>query len=173
MDNLIMKTTLLTNEKYQNNITTIKDGLLNELLTLILLLGMLAFSYVIAKKYIDLIYTILVFFTGIASILVFLVLISTLLFSFIYSARNEPEKTLVQEHAPLTEIKNHIKIDNNRLTIDALPQNYQYKDNKLDRTKPHDFKIDDFYKELNVKLIDSNHNTYEITHEQLEELKRK
>ena len=42
----------------------------------------------------------------------------------------------------------------------------------LDRTEPHDFKIDDFYKEKNVKLIDSNNNTYEITHDQLEELKR-
>ena len=172
MDNLITKMTLLTNEEYQNNITTIKNNLLKELLVLILFLGMLALTYFIAKKYIDLIFAILAFFTGISSIMLFILLVITLMFSFVYTATNEPGKTMVQNDASLSEIKNYIKIDNNRLTIDTLPENYQYKDNKLDKTKAHDFKIDDFYKELNVKLIDSNNNTYEITHEQLEELKK-
>ena len=84
----------------------------------------------------------------------------------------QPVRALIPEDISITEIKEHIKIDNNRLTINPLPENYQYKDDVLDRTKPHDFKIDDFYKETNVKLIDSNNNTYEITHDQLEELKR-
>ena len=173
MDNLITKTTLLTNEEYQNSITTIKDNLLNELLVLILFLGVLALTYFIAKEYIDLISAILAFSAGILSIMLFLLLIVTLGSLIVYSATNEPGVTMVQKDIPLTEIKNHIKVDNNRLTINALPENYRYKNDKFDKTKSHDFKIDDFYKELNAKLIDSSNNTYEITHEQLEELKRR
>lgn len=173
MDNLITKTTLLTNEEYQNGITTIKDNLLNELLVLILFLGILALTYFIAKKYINLISAILAFFSGILSMMLFLLLIVTLGSLIVYSATNEPGVTMVQKDVSLTEIKNHIKVDNNRLTINTLPENYQYKNDKFDKTKPHDFKIDDVYKESNVKLIDINNNTYEITHEQLDELKRK
>lgn len=79
---------------------------------------------------------------------------------------------MVQEPVPINEIKDHIKIENNRLTINPLPENYQYQNKTLDKIKPHDFKIDDVYRESNVKLIDSNNNIYEITHEQLEELKK-
>lgn len=109
MDNLITKTTLLTNEEYQNGITTIKDNLLNELLVLILFLGILALTYFIAKKYIDLISAILAFFSGILSMMLFLLLIITLGSLVVCSATNEPGVTMVQKDVSLTEIKNHIR----------------------------------------------------------------
>ena len=88
------------------------------------------------------------------------------------SVKYEPGKAMIPKPAPITEIKEHIKVEGNRLTIDSLPENYHYQNYTLDETKANDFKIDDFYKESNVKLIYSNNNTYEITNEQLEELKR-
>lgn len=172
MNNLISKSIMLTDEEYKNVTSIGINNLLYLLFALICSLAVVAIAYYVSKTYIDLISAIVAFFTGIISIILFVILIIALGFMIIYRITNQPGKTMVQESVPITEIKKYIKIDNNRLTIDSLPENYQYKDNKLDRTKAHDFKIDDFYKESNVKLIDSNSNTYEITHEQLEELKR-
>ena len=131
---------------------------------LILILLIVATQY-IAEKCNGFMSAVLTLTQGLFTILIFLSF-TTIMYLLIFT--NPKDKS----DASLVEIKDYIKINNNRLTIDALPENYQYKDNKLDKTKPHDFKHDDFYKESNVKLIDSNNNTYEITHEQLEELKQ-
>ena len=177
MNNLISKSIVLTEEKYRNTIAIETGNLLYMLLILMFFLTVFAITYYLSKKYIDLIAWIISIFASILSMLSFLLFIVSLVWVFIFKATNEPGKTIIQEPVPITEIKDHIKIENNRLTINPLPENYQYQnrtfDKPKDKTKPHDFKIDDVYKESNVKLIDINNNIYEITHEQLEELKRK
>ena len=174
MNNLISKSIILTNEGYQNIIKII--DLLYILLVLIFFLTVFAITYYLSKKYIDLIAWIVSIFVGMISVLLFLLFIISLVRIFIFKATSQPGKTTVQEAVPITDIKEYIKIENNRLTISPLPENYQYQnktfDKAKDKTKPHDFKIDDVYRESNVKLIDINNNTYEITHEQLEELKK-
>lgn len=170
MNNLISKSIILTNEGYQNIIKII--DLLYILLVLIFFLTVFAITYYLSKKYIDLIAWMASIFVGMISVLLFLLFIISLVRIFIFKATSQPGKTTVQEAVPITEIKEYIKIDNNRLTINTLPENYQYQNKTLDKTRPQDFKIDDVYRESSVKLIDINNNTYEITHEQLEELKK-
>lgn len=170
MNSLIEKTSLLTNEEYKSTLDKLSNVSYRLVFALLCFLVLFAIGHVLYDKYKEPLSGLFMFTTGLVSGLSFLFFISLLFYSFIFSASNRPGKTIVNKDIPITEIKNYIKIDNNRLTIEKLPENYQYKDNKIDKTKPHDFKIDDFYKESNVKLIDSNNNTYEITHEQLEEL---
>lgn len=172
MNNLISKSIILTNEGYQNIIKIKIIDLLYILLVLIFFLTVFAITYYLSKKYIDLIAWMASIFVGMISVLLFLLFIISLVRIFIFKATSQPGKTTVQEAVPITEIKEYIKIDNNRLTINTLPENYQYQNKTLDKTRPQDFKIDDIYRESSVKLIDINNNTYEITHEQLEELKK-
>lgn len=172
MNNLISKSIILTNEGYQNIITIKTIDLLYILLVLIFFLTVFAITYYLSKKYIDLIAWMVSIFVGMISVLLFLLFIISLVRIFIFKTTSQPGKTTVQEAVPITEIKEYIKIDNNRLTINTLPENYQYQNKTLDKTRPQDFKIDDVYRESSVKLIDINNNTYEITHEQLEELKK-
>lgn len=172
MNNLISKSIILTNEGYQNIIKIKIIDLLYILLVLIFFLTVFAITYYLSKKYIDLIAWMASIFVGMISVLLFLLFIISLVRIFIFKATSQPGKTTVQEAVPITEIKEYIKIDNNRLTINTLPENYQYQNKTLDKTRPQDFKIDDVYRESSVKLIDINNNTYEITHEQLEELKK-
>lgn len=172
MNNLISKSTVLTNDEYRNIITTETNNLSHILLVLIFFLTVFAITYYLSKKYIDFIAWIVSILTCIISGLLFLVFIISLAWILIFKINSQPGKTMVQEPVPINEIKDHIKIENNRLTINPLPENYQYQNKTLDKIKPHDFKIDDVYRESNVKLIDSNNNIYEITHEQLEELKK-
>lgn len=168
MNNLISKSIILTNEGYQNIITIKTIDLLYILLVLIFFLTVFAITYYLSKKYIDLIAWMVSIFVGMISVLLFLLFIISLVRIFIFKTTSQPGKTTVQEAVPITEIKEYIKIDNNRLTINTLPENYQYQNKTLDKTRPQDFKIDDVYRESSVKLIDINNNTYEITHEQLE-----
>lgn len=165
MKNLIEKTTILTDEQYKERILEAQNHTGKLMLAILILILLIVTVQYIAEKCNGFISTILTLTQGLFTILIFLSF-TTIMYLLIFT--NPKDKSNI----PITEIKEHIKIDNNRLTIDALPENYQYKDNKLDKTKPHDFKIDDFYKESNVKLIDSNNNSYDITHEQLEELKQ-
>lgn len=172
MDNLITKTTVLTNEEYKNMLNDILNNSLQIAYILIYLSILTIIFYIGYKKYDDIISGLMNFITAICAIIAFIAFIVVLCQYFIQSINNQPGKTMIQQPAQLIEIRDYIKIDNNRLTIKPLPENYQYKNNTIDKNKSHDFKIDDFYKESNVKLIDSNNNTYEITHEQLEKLKR-
>ena len=172
MNNLISKSTVLTDEEYRNVIATGTNNLLYILLVLIFFLTVFAVTYYLSKKYIDLIAWIVSILTCMISALLFLVFIISLAWILIFKINSQPGKTMFQEPVQITEIKEQIKIEGNRLTIDPLPENYQYQNKTLDKIKPHDFKIDDVYRESNVKLIDSNNNTYEITHKQLKELKK-
>lgn len=172
MNNLISKSIILTDEEYRNVIATETNNLSHILLVLIFFLTVFAVTYYLSKKYIDLIAWIVSVLTCIISALLFLGFIISLAWILIFKINSQPGKTIVQEHVPITEIKDHIEIENNRLTINPLPENYQYQNKTMNKTKPHDFKIDDVYKEANVKLIDIDNNTYEITHEQLEELRK-
>ena len=172
MNNLISKSKILTDEEYRNIIATETNNLLYILLVLIFFLTVFAVTYYLSKKYIDLIAWIVSVLTCMISALLFLSFIISLAWILIFKINSQPGKTMIQEPIPITENKDHIKIENNRLTIDPLPENYQYQNKTLDKIKPHDFKIDDVYRESNVKLIDSNNNIYEITHEQLEKLKK-
>lgn len=172
MNNLISKSTVLTNDDYRNVIATETNNLLRILLVLIVFLTIVGVTYYLSKKYIDLIAWMVSIFTCMISALLFLGFIISLAWILIFKINSQHGKTIVQEPVPITEIKDHIKIEGNRLTINPLPENYQYQNKTMNKTKPHDFKIDDVYKEANVKLIDIDNNTYEITHEQLEELRK-
>ena len=172
MNNLLMKATPLTEEEYHTIVKTVMCAAGYVVVCLICSLVVVTICYLLDKNWKDPIAGITAFLAGIISIILFVALILVLGYSFLMSVKYEPGKAMIPKPAPITEIKEHIKVEDNRLTIDSLPENYHYQNYTLDETKAHDFKIDDFYKESNVKLIDSNNNTYEITHEQLEELKR-
>ena len=75
--------------------------------------------------------------------------------------------------AQLTEIKEHIVVNNDKLTIKSLPEPYHYKNNKLNNASSHDFKItkNNFYNDANPKLVDKDGNQYEITNDELNQLK--
>ena len=94
------------------------------------------------------------------------ILISMLIYTYVHPTYNKSVK--------LTEIKDHVMIHDNKLTIKSLPEPYRYKNNKLNSSEPHDFKItkDDFYSDANPKLVDRDGNTYEITAEELNQLQK-
>lgn len=94
------------------------------------------------------------------------ILISMLIYTYIHPTYNKSVQ--------ITEIKDHITIHDNKLTIKSLPEPYYYNNNKLNSSEPHDFKItkDDFYSDANAKLIDRDGNTYEITAEELNQLQK-
>lgn len=77
--------------------------------------------------------------------------------------------------ANITEIKDYIKIDKNKLTINPLPDKYYYENKALKTNEHHDFKIikDDFYTDetLNVKIIDVTGKEYYISKPEFEQLK--
>lgn len=78
-----------------------------------------------------------------------------------------------EQQANLTEIKNYIKIDNDKLTIESLPDTYDYKNEELKKDQLHDFKIikEEFYRDLPIKLVDSTEKEYTISKSEFEELK--
>ena len=93
-------------------------------------------------------------------------LISMLIYTYIHPTYNKSVK--------LTEIKDHITVHDNKLTIKSLPEPYNYNNNKLNSSEPHDFKItkDDFYSDANPKLVDRDGNSYEVTAEELNQLQK-
>ena len=80
-----------------------------------------------------------------------------------------------RQPANLIEIKDHIKINNDKLTIESLPDKYQYKNEELKKDNLHDFKIvkNEFYRDDDIKLVDKTNKEYTISKNELEELKRK
>ena len=94
------------------------------------------------------------------------ILISMLIYTYIHPTYNKSVK--------LTEIKDHITVHDDKLTIKSLPEPYRYNNNKLNSSEPHDFKItkDDFYSDANPKLVDRDGNQYEITAEELNQLQK-
>lgn len=80
-----------------------------------------------------------------------------------------------RQQTNLTEIKDHIKIDNDKLTIKSLPNTYDYKNEKLKKDQLHDFKIvkDEFYRDTDIKLVDETNKEYTISKSELNELTKK
>ena len=93
-------------------------------------------------------------------------IISLLIYKYIHPTYNKSVQ--------ITEIKDHITVHDNKLTIKSLPESYRYSNNKLNSSEPHDFKItkDDFYNDANPKLVDRDGNSYEITTEELNQLQK-
>lgn len=172
MNNIIVKTTLLTAEEFQKR----NDDLSNYAIRLLVLLIISSiilygtnYMYEKAKNPLTLL------INKLQKILTTCVLAAFAWYSVIalnYPLHNEVGKTKVNREVNLTEIKDHIKINENKLTIEPLPENYEYIKSNLDKDKPHIFKIYESAEEYNIKLIDSNNNKYEITPEQLDELKK-
>ena len=77
--------------------------------------------------------------------------------------------------ASITEVKDYIKINNDKLTINPLPDKYYYENKTLKPDEHHDFKIvkDDFYTDenLNVKIVDVTGQEYYISKSEFEKLK--
>ena len=78
-------------------------------------------------------------------------------------------------HTTLADIKNQVHINDNKLTIDPLPENYMYNANFLTRDEPHDFQIvkNDFYQDEEIKLIDKKQREYKIPSKDFDDLMRK
>lgn len=72
----------------------------------------------------------------------------------------------------LSQLKEYIRVKDDKLTIDPLPDQYHYK--KLNSNESHNFKIikDEFYRDINPKLVDKNGNRYEITNDELDKLQQ-
>lgn len=77
------------------------------------------------------------------------------------------------EYKTLVDIKDYVHINGDKLTIDALPANHRYVDTSIDANVPHTFRIDDYYIDKDVALIDKNNYVYHITQNQLKELKER
>ena len=80
-----------------------------------------------------------------------------------------------EQQTNLTEIKDYIKIDNDKLTIESLPDTYDYKNEELKKDQLHDFKIvkNEFYRDTDIKLVDKTSKEYKISKSDFEELQRK
>lgn len=79
-----------------------------------------------------------------------------------------------ENKANITEIKDYIKIENDKLTINSLPDKYYYENKTLKTNEHHDFKIikDDFYTDenFNVKIVDVTGQEYYISKSDFEKL---
>lgn len=94
------------------------------------------------------------------------ILISMLIYTYIHPTYNKSVQ--------ITEIRDHMTIHDNKLTIKSLPESYHYNNNKLNSSESHDFKItkDEFYSDANPKLVDRDGNQYEITAKELNQLQK-
>lgn len=95
------------------------------------------------------------------------------LFATIYIAYTDNFQ--YKQPANLIEIKNHIKINNDKLTIESLPDKYSYNNKEFLPNEKHDFKIvkDEFFSDNDIKLIDKDSKEYNIKHTEFNELQRK
>lgn len=172
MNNIIVKTTLLTAEEFEKQQNSLDNYVLRLLVLLVVASIILYGTNYMYKNYKNP----LTFFIN--TIQKILTTIALAVFSWYsvqslaYPLNHEVGKTKVQTEASLSEIKDYVKINGNKLTIEPLPENYTYKNTDLNKNKSQDFEINESNKESNVKLIDSKNNKYEITYKQLEELKK-
>ena len=81
------------------------------------------------------------------------------------------------QSANITEIKDYIKIDKDKLTIDHLPDTYEYVNKELKKDHRHNFKIvrDEFYTDddIPIKLIDKDGQEYKISKSDFDKLNSK
>lgn len=77
----------------------------------------------------------------------------------------------------LAEIKDKITIDNNKMTIDKLPDNFYYKDSTISKNEKQVFEIDNFlYSNKVLKLVHMDEKydldeEYKISAKELKEIK--
>lgn len=172
MNNIIVKTTLLTTEEFKNQYESLEKYALRLLVLLIIASIILYGTNYIYKKYKN---PLTMFINKLQTVQTTIALAVFSWYSvqaLAYPLNHEVGKTKVQTEANLSEIKEHIKISEGKLTIESLPENYNYKNTDLNKNKTQDFEIYESSKEPNVKLIDSKNNKYEITQKQLEELEK-
>lgn len=87
------------------------------------------------------------------------------------------ETVMGWKEVSLTEIKDKITIDNNKLTIDKLPDNFKYKNNSFNKKEKQVFEIKTFLftdKVLNLVYLDDEGepiSKYEISAKELKEIK--
>lgn len=101
-----------------------------------------------------------------------LILLTPLIINTINASSNN---FTYENSTSITEVKDYIKINNDKLTINPLPDKYYYENKTLKTNEHHDFKIikDDFYTDenLNVKIIDVTGQEYYISKSEFEQLK--
>ena len=86
---------------------------------------------------------------------------------------NEYRSNYEPKSIALSNIKDNIIVENNKVIIKPLEQNYKYKDDKFDKTKEQTFKIeyDEFYNKY--FLTDQYFTRHEISKEEYDMLKNK
>lgn len=92
---------------------------------------------------------------------------------FLDEKYNNYRKQYEPKQISIIDIKDSITIDNNKVIIKPLEQNYKYKDDKFDKTKEQTFKIeyDEFYNKH--FLTDQYFTRHEISKEEYDMLKNK
>lgn len=92
---------------------------------------------------------------------------------FLDEKYNNYRKQYEPKQISIIDIKDNITIDNNKVIIKPLEQNYKYKDDKFDKTKEQTFKIeyDEFYDKY--FLTDQYFTRHEISKEEYDMLKNK
>lgn len=92
---------------------------------------------------------------------------------FLDEKYNNYRKQYEPKQISIIDIKDNITIDNNKVIIKPLEQNYKYKDDKFDKTKEQTFKIeyDEFYNKY--FLTDQYFTRHEISKEEYDMLKNK
>ena len=77
------------------------------------------------------------------------------------------------QNVSLLEIKDKIKIEQDKMTIEPLDEDYSYIANNASANKPQVFRIevDPFYTNKNAKLIDNDGQQFDITRDKLTRLK--
>lgn len=87
------------------------------------------------------------------------------------------ETVMGLKDVPLTEIKDKITIDNNKMTIDKLPDNFYYKDSTISKNEKQAFEIDRFLFSNEVLRIihldedDEPDTEYKISAKELKEIR--
>lgn len=106
------------------------------------------------------------------SIGIFAIMLCASLLGVVYSA------TIVKGVNPqvvtLTDIKDNITIDGDRLTIQQLPKGYKYTRKALEYDSTHNFRIDMdmYYTENPTYLVDREGNRYEVARDEIEQLRK-
>ena len=72
----------------------------------------------------------------------------------------------------IVEVKDRIVIKDDKLTINELPEDYNYVKEYLHKNEAHDFKIkkDEFYQDSEIKLIDIKDRKYKLSAKDFKEL---
>lgn len=172
MNGLIEKSVTISIEQYQEKWQNMEHGIKCFVIVTVISLILTYIFYVTFQNNKDLIIGIIFITQSLISFISAVSLIVMTILSIIFLTCMIPNSTKIRTNTSLINIKEHMEIHDDKLTINSLPENYYYKNRALDRTKPHDFCNNNFYRENNPKLIDNTGQEYEITQKELDELKK-